>query len=824
MKNILLFCLCLLCVATVHAQDEPKGQRLPNVGFGINHNENGILESRLNVGLVTEVDSLKGFQMGALFGGIRHHAEGFMLSSIANVAHSLNGVQLAGLSNIVFTPLKGLQLSPLTNTALGIRRGIQMSALSNISAGTASGMQLSVGYNYADTLNGFQIGLINVALAHPRGVQMGLLNFSRDSLGRKIGLINVNPTTRIDYMIFGGTASKLNVALRFRNKSTFAIIGLGTHYMGFDKDFSGALYYRLGQYFQLAPRWTIGGDAGLYHIETFKKNTTDGPKRLYSLQVHANIDYQINRTLSAFLTAGYGTTRYYGSHRNYRTRPVLEAGLAFAYHRNDKAENLWIDERIRDRNYQMGLLRNASRDSVFRFYDPEYTRKRWGQAIAQIAAINAGVHLFDRWVMNEDFAQTTLNSTWRNFRHAFVWDNDQFSTNLFAHPYHGNLYFNSARNNGLNFWESAPLTLGGSLMWEFFGEVEPPAINDVLATTFGGIAIGEVFHRISAVILNDRTRGTSRFLREAAATIVNPMQGLRRIVSGDAWKVRDKNFLYHDFTQIPVELTMTAGNRYLADDGGLFRGEYQPYINFDLTYGDAFNAETTEPYDYFNANISFGLGSNQPFIYGLHLLGRIWSKTIYDGKSGQTLFGIFQHFNYYDSQPVKDGTSLTPYRISEAASFGPGMIWRFPPMANLAFMEQQLFADVILLGGTKSDYYNVIDRDYNMGSGYSFKARTMMEFPRMGRFVLKLDYYRIFTFKGYENKDLTKINPLYLNAQGDRSNAELFVINPAFFLHLTHAWGIETSGSYYLRHTRYKYYRNMHANTFEVKVGLTYRF
>ncbi len=31
-------------------------------------------------------------------------------------------------------------------------------------------------------------------------------------------------------------------------------------------------------------------------------------------------------------------------------------------------------------------------------------------------------------------------------------------------------------------------------MWEFCGEVEPPAINDVLATTFGGICIGEVMH------------------------------------------------------------------------------------------------------------------------------------------------------------------------------------------------------------------------------------------------------------------------------------------------------------------------------------------
>ena len=92
-----------------------------------------------------------------------------------------------------------------------------------------------------------------------------------------------------------------------------------------------------------------------------------------------------------------------------------------------------------------------------------------------------------------------------------MWDNDKFSTNLFAHPYHGNLYYNSARGNGLSFWQSAPYALGGSLMWEFMGEVEPPAINDILATTMGGICFGEISHRISHLLLNDRSRVSAVF-------------------------------------------------------------------------------------------------------------------------------------------------------------------------------------------------------------------------------------------------------------------------------------------------------------------------
>ena len=102
--------------------------------------------------------------------------------------------------------------------------------------------------------------------------------------------------------------------------------------------------------------------------------------------------------------------------------------------------------------------------------------------------------------MNEDFAKISLHSIKHNIQNGFVWDNDQFSTNLFAHPYHGGLYFNAARSNGMNFWQSIPYSFCGSLMWETTCEIEPPAINDLMATTMGGVCIGEVTHRISNLV------------------------------------------------------------------------------------------------------------------------------------------------------------------------------------------------------------------------------------------------------------------------------------------------------------------------------------
>ena len=99
-----------------------------------------------------------------------------------------------------------------------------------------------------------------------------------------------------------------------------------------------------------------------------------------------------------------------------------------------------------------------------------------------------------------------------------------------------------------------------------------------------------------------------------------------------------------------------------------------------------------------------------------------------------------------------------------------------------------------------------------------------MEDPRQQRMVINMDYYRIFTWKGYETKDLSSTDPLYYNVQGDRSIAGLIVLKPMFIFRLKNRFSAEISGSYFMRTTYYKYHENVRANTFEVKTGLVYRF
>ena len=761
----------------------------------------GVQAQIFPVGIVSAQDTVKGFQFGLISSVTTEGGHGFQFGGVSNTSgHTFNGLQMGGVSSIT----------------QGMDKGLQMSSILNISSKRMNGWQMGT-VNYADSLNGAQIGIFNVTRKHPQGWQVGLVNLSYDSIGHKIGLVNINPATHIDVMTYAGSSTKMNLAARFRNRSTYNVIGVGTHFMGLDSKFSGAVFYRLGQYAQLSPKWSLSGDVGYYHVETFSKNNNDKPERLYSLQARINADYQISSKIGAFASVGWGVTRYYDRNETYRNRPLVELGLTYRQPRNqhDSWKRAWDEKRSKI----------VFTDSTMALPEP----KRYWQAAAEATGINVGVQLFDRYALNSDFAQTTLNSLKRNFTDGMVWDNDFFITNLFAHPYHGNLYFNAARSNGLNFWESAPYALGGSLMWEFLGETEPPAINDVIATTCGGIAIGEMTHRLSRTVLDDRDRGGSRFLREAAATIINPIQGLHRIFSGDAWRVRRDHYRYHDFSKIPVDMSFSVGWRYLADNGALFRGIHAPYVNITLMYGTPVDGERhTTPYDFFDLEMNAAFGGGQPFVNTLNIVGRLWSTPILDKKDMAGEFGIYQHFNYYDATPIKDGSELTPYRISEAAGFGPGFILSLPQTGAMTKLEQRIFMSGILLGGTKSDYFNVIERDYNMGSGFSVKSKTQIEFGKFGRFTLNAKYFRIYTWKGYEDKDLQAFadgtkDLHYLNVQGDRSNAMLLVVNPVMEIHLAKQWSVTLSGAYYSRRTFYKYHDMVKANTFETKLGLTCR-
>ena len=82
-------------------------------------------------------------------------------------------------------------------------------------------------------------------------------------------------------------------------------------------------------------------------------------------------------------------------------------------------------------------------------------KKPW-LAASEVFGVNMSIWGVDRYIAKAEFAYIDFNTIKNNFKKGPVWDTDMFSTNLVAHPYHGSLYFNAARSNGMNFWQSVP--------------------------------------------------------------------------------------------------------------------------------------------------------------------------------------------------------------------------------------------------------------------------------------------------------------------------------------------------------------------------------
>lgn len=450
-------------------------------------------------------------------------------------------------------------------------------------------------------------------------------------------------------------------------------------------------------------------------------------------------------------------------------------------------------------------------------------RRPW-LAAGEVFGLNMLVWGFDRFVMNEDFAKINGHTIKNNFKTGPVWDTDKFSTNLVSHPYHGSLYFNAARSNGLSFWQSIPFTAGGSLMWEYFMETEPPSINDMLATTFGGVELGEITYRLSDLFIDNRSTGAERVGREVLAGVLSPVRALNRLVTGEAWRhSRSKGRAY---TSVPINFMVNIGPRFLAEQEQSKHGTTSMNISFRLDYGNPFDDEFYSPYEWFQFRFGMDCFSAQPLISQVNAVGAIWGKRVWSKGPRALTAGIFQHFDYYDSElRSNSAVEVAPYRISEAAALGGGLIYyKQATPEDQVDIFAEFYATGVALGASISDYLQLADRDYNLGSGYSVKAFTGLTYKKKWGLLLDMENYHIFTWKGYDpNIDWETVDINSLNVQGDRGNARLTVFSAKLFYLYKERWSLVLSNRYFSRRTHYTYYEDVDSSTYDLMLSLGVR-
>lgn len=338
--------------------------------------------------------------------------------------------------------------------------------------------------------------------------------------------------------------------------------------------------------------------------------------------------------------------------------------------------------------------------------------RNYGWAAAQVMAINWVAGASNEYVRNGNFNQTSPRSWWRNIEDGFKYDDNDFRTNQFIHSYNGNVYFNSARSNGLGFWTSAAYATFGAFMWEFAGETHPMSYNDLIATSVGGFTMGEITYRLSSEILDNRATGGKRFFKEFSSFIVDPIRGLNRLISGRSTTPHANPTEPMDWRPPHGSTLVGVGVRIIGQDSLATDAKTYGNLIFDHTYGNPWDNTRRKPFDYAEVTLQLTPGEKQPITI-LRIRGDLWEKPLGDQENPKHVFAINQFYDYMINDTVEFG----------GQSLAPTLYSRFR-LSDKVDVTSRVSALLLSLGAVNSDYAEIAQvanrerlREYDYGPG-----------------------------------------------------------------------------------------------------------
>lgn len=198
---------------------------------------------------------VKGTQVGGLFNVNRGTTNGAQAAGLINVGKKVNGVQAAGLMNVADRGATGIQAAGLGNySGRDSKAGVQGAGLFNVNQGKSniqvaglfntgrgrSNMQIAGLFNVTRSTANIQVsGLLNVA-KKINGFQIGLINIA-DTAGATIGLINIVKSGYNRFEISGSEVLYFNAELKLGSRKFYNIF-----HAGYRPQPSGDGYYAFG--------------------------------------------------------------------------------------------------------------------------------------------------------------------------------------------------------------------------------------------------------------------------------------------------------------------------------------------------------------------------------------------------------------------------------------------------------------------------------------------------------------------------------------------------------------------------------------------------
>jgi hypothetical protein len=417
--------------------------------------------------------------------------------------------------------------------------------------------------------------------------------------------------------------------------------------------------------------------------------------------------------------------------------------------------------------------------------------RSWGWATAEMLGINFGASMFNEYVRDANFNQISPRSFWANLEEGFTYDDNKFKTNQLVHPFNGATYYNAARANGIGFWGSSAMSIVGAFIWECCGETHPMSFNDMVSTGIGGIARGEVMHRVSSLILDNTKRGKGRWGQEAAALLMNPIRGFNRLVSGDASEVKGNPANRWDWRP-DFQLSVRAGGRVMGEGESITENtNTYGFLEWVLNYGNPWDGKDHRPYDRFDVAAQSNFG-DKTRLGRLLIRGDLFTKPLGDGT--KHVLTLQQDFDYIDNEAYEYG----------GQSLGPGLLSLWTPSGKLRFFTR-LQAYGILLGGINSDYSRLADvanqeriREYDYGPGFGGAIELYLQRKNLPLVTARYRYSRIDVSNGsIYNGSIQGYNV------GLDSDHDVHQTNLKLEIPITRSLTVGADGSIFFRRSRY---------------------
>lgn len=364
-------------------------------------------------------------------------------------------------------------------------------------------------------------------------------------------------------------------------------------------------------------------------------------------------------------------------------------------------------------------------------------KKNWLVPLAEGASVNILVNRFNWHILGAEWADVNPEAWQSNLGRGWMSDGDNFTNNLLGHPYHGSLYFNSARSLGYSYWESIPYVLSESLMWEFFGEVQPASEIDIYTTTLGGVYLGEMSNRLSKALLRNDVNKPYSLLRNTGAFILNPMGQFNSWMYKDV----DRSFRSPDQRKFPIRANFSTAVSFPIREIDRVDASERAILYFQMLYGNIFvDSYSFKPFDAFKLKSWLGfnpIGENKQYYFNITSQAPLFRYLIRDDFA----FSVSQHFDFMKNQVFKIGMmSVTADLIIQKNYRSWGLV-ASTSLGAIPFGSSNSEVVKYLNEDVEEELY----KEYIYGRGLVSKVEYMIRTANYGRLISSASFWYINT-------------------------------------------------------------------------------